>query len=68
MEFKEKAKVQIEHWISHSRHHKEDYDAFAKELVAEGYIESAEAITNMMNFEHKSAECLEKALIGLKDK
>ena len=30
MEFDEKAKVRIEHWIHHNEHHNEDYEEYAK--------------------------------------
>jgi len=65
MDFTEKAKLRIEHWIAHSDHHREDYEAFARELEREGQPESAACIREMMGLEAKSAECLKKALKGL---
>ena len=65
MDFIEKAKIRIEHWVEHSDHHIEDYTAFANQLEEEGKTESAEAIREMIELNIKSTECLKKALIGL---
>jgi hypothetical protein len=32
MEFIEKAKVRLDHWIHHSDYHNEEYESFAEEL------------------------------------
>ena len=32
MDFIEKTKVRLEHWISHNEHHLEEYEMFAKQL------------------------------------
>ena len=65
MDFIEKAKIRIEHWVEHSDHHIEDYTAFANQLEEEGKTESAEAIRDMIELNIKSTECLKKALEGL---
>ena len=65
MDFIEKAKIRIEHWVEHSDHHIEDYTAFANQLEEEGKTESAEAIREMIELNIKSTECLKKALNGL---
>ncbi|MFC1494551.1 hypothetical protein ACFL6W_04660 [Thermodesulfobacteriota bacterium] len=65
MDFIEKAKIRIEHWVEHSDHHIEDYTAFANQLEQEGKKESAEAIREMIELNIKSTECLKKALKGL---
>lgn len=65
MDFIEKAKIRIEHWVEHSDHHIEDYTDFADQLEEEGKTESAEAIREMIELNVKSTECLKKALKGL---
>ncbi|MBN1106263.1 MAG: hypothetical protein JXL84_22840 [Deltaproteobacteria bacterium] len=65
MDFVQKAKVRLEHWIGHNDHHLEDYDAFAKELEAEGKAESARYIREMIQHSARSNECLRKALLAL---
>lgn len=65
MDFIEKAKIRIEHWVEHSDHHIEDYTAFANQLEEEGKTDSAKAIREMIELNIKSTECLKKALIGL---
>jgi hypothetical protein len=65
MDFVQKARVRIEHWISHNDHHLEDYDAFAGELEAAGKAESAAHIREMILHSTRSSECLRKALRAL---
>jgi hypothetical protein len=65
MEFKEKAKIRLKHWIEHSDHHCEDYEKFAAQLEEAGMKVSAGHVREMMELEKKSAECLKKALKAL---
>jgi hypothetical protein len=65
MDLVQKAKVRIEHWISHNDHHLEDYDTFAKELEGAGKAESAKHIREMILHSARSTECLRKALLAL---
>jgi predicted patatin/cPLA2 family phospholipase len=65
MDSVEKAKVRLEHWISHNEHHNEDYEGFAKELEQAGKKESAGYIREMMQLSSRSTECLKKALKAL---
>jgi hypothetical protein len=62
MEFIEKAKVRIEHWIHHSDHHNEEYEMFAEQLEEAGKSESAGYVREMIDLTSKSTECLRKAL------
>jgi len=62
MESIEKAKIRLEHWISHSDHHYEEYETFADELEEAGKVESAKSIREMMTLTSKSTECLREAL------
>ena len=65
MDYQEKAKIRIEHWISHSEHHQEDYEAFADELEQMGKSESAGFIREMTALTAESTECLRNALKAL---
>ena len=65
MEFAEKAKVRLEHWITHNDHHHEEYEMFAEQLEGAGKDESAGHIREMIDLSSRSTECLRKALKGL---
>ncbi len=65
MDFVEKAKLRLEHWITHNEHHQEDYEAFIAQLQESGMQESADHIQEMMALTAKSTECLRKALNAL---
>jgi hypothetical protein len=62
MELIEKARIRLEHWISHSDHHYEEYEIFADQLEDAGKAESAKCIREMMTLTSKSTECLREAL------
>ena len=62
MESIEKAKIRLEHWISHSDHHFEEYETFADQLEEASKTESAKCIREMMALTSKSTECLKEAL------
>jgi len=62
MDFIEKAKIKIKHWIDHNDHHQEEYDEFANYLEKEGKMESARHIREMKQLISKSSESLRKAL------
>ena len=62
MDVIEKAKIRLEHWISHSDHHYEEYEIFADQLEEAGKPESAACIREMMALTSKSTECLREAL------
>ena len=65
METIEKAKIRLEHWISHSVHHQEEYELFMEQLQEAGKTESAEQIRQMIALTEKTTVCLKKALAGL---
>lgn len=66
MEFIEKAKVRIEHWMHHNEHHIEEYEMFADQLEDAGNKASAASIREMIDLTSKSSECLKKALDEIK--
>jgi hypothetical protein len=63
----EKARLRLQHWISHSDHHHEEYQKFVKELEQGGQMESARHIKEMIGLNSRSAECLKKALKALRN-
>lgn len=66
MEFTEKAKIRIEHWMHHNMDHGYDYESFARELEAAGKSESAVHIRKMGTLVEQSNAHLKKALEYLK--
>ena len=66
MDFIEKAKIRIEHWIHHNEHHGEEYEMFAEQLEDAGKVESAGHIREMIKIISKSTDCLKNALDALK--
>lgn len=66
MDFVEKARIRLEHWITHNDHHQEEYEMFADQLEEAGKKESGRQIREMIELNAKSNECLRKALKSLK--
>lgn len=65
MDFVEKARIRLEHWITHSDHHYEEYAMFAEQLEEAGKNESAKQIREMAELSSRSTDCLRKALKAL---
>ena len=65
MEFTEKAKIRLEHWIDHNEHHQEEYEMFCEQLEEAGKLESARAIREMIELTDRSTAMLKKALENL---
>ena len=65
MDFLEKAKIRMEHWIGHNDRHQEEYEIFSQELEEAGKKKSAEHIREMMELTAKTADCLRNALKAL---
>jgi hypothetical protein len=65
MEFIDKARIRLEHWIHHSEDHYQEYVSFAKELEDAGKIESARHLKDMITLSARSTECLKKAMKAL---
>jgi hypothetical protein len=66
MDFSEKAKIRLEHWITHSDHHQEEYAMFVEQLEEAGKVESAKYIKEMIDLSSRSTDCLRKALQALR--
>jgi hypothetical protein len=65
MEFVEKAKIMLEHWITHNDHHQEEYEMFGEQLEGAGKEESARYVREMTELTSRSTQCLKKALKAL---
>jgi hypothetical protein len=65
MEFVEKARVRLNHWLAHNDSHRQEYEEFAAELETAGQTASALRIREMVTLSAKSGECLRKALQSL---
>ena len=65
MDFKEKAKIRLESWITHNDHHQEEYEMFAEQLEEANRTDSAKHIREMIELNSKSIECLRQALKAL---
>lgn len=65
MDIIEKAKIRLEHWITHNDHHQEEYEMFAEQLEEAGKNESAEQVRLMIELTSKSTDCLRNALKAL---
>ena len=65
MDFSEKARIRLEHWITHSDHHQEEYEMFAEQLEEAGKSESAKYIKEIIELSSRTTDCLRKALKAL---
>ncbi len=65
MDFVEKARVRIEHWITHNDHHQEEYESFAGQLEEAGKKDSAEDIRELIDLTARCTDCLRNAIGSL---
>lgn len=65
MEFLEKAKVRLEHWISHNEQHLNEFEVFAEQLEAAGKSGSAKYVREVVDKTAECTESLKKALHSL---
>jgi hypothetical protein len=65
MDFIDKARIRLEHWIHHSEDHSQEYVSLAEELEEAGKIESARLLRDMISLSTRSTECLKKAMKAL---
>ena len=62
MDFAEKARIRMEHWIAHNDQHHEEYEGFARQLEEAGFDDSARQLREMGELAAKSNTCLRQAL------
>ncbi|MCF8085124.1 MAG: hypothetical protein K9M96_18755 [Deltaproteobacteria bacterium] len=65
MDFVEKAKTRLDHWMAHNTHHLEEYEIFADHLKDAGKTESARYVREMVDLSAKVNDCLKKAVQAL---
>ena len=65
MDFVERARLRLEHWLEHNEKHREEYAAFAAQLEQAGKQASAAYVREMADLAGKSNDCLRKALNAL---
>jgi hypothetical protein len=65
MDFIEKARVRLKHWLEHNEKHQQEYASFAAELEAAGRQASAAHLREMAGLAAKSDDCLRRALKAL---
>ena len=65
MDFSEKARIRIEHWMKHTADHLKEYEMFADELEGAGSADSARHIREMAVLTARTTECLDSALLTL---
>ncbi|RJQ57009.1 MAG: hypothetical protein C4530_13665 [Desulfobacteraceae bacterium] len=68
MDFDEKSRIRIEHWLVHNESHQKEYDAFALELETAGKSESASCIRDMAALTLQGNERLRRALKALESR
>jgi hypothetical protein len=62
MDFVEKAKIRMEHWMTHNDHHHEEYQMFAEQLEDAGKTKSAAQIREMIHLSSRMNDCLRNAM------
>ena len=65
MDFNEKAKIRIEHWLSHSESHISEYQEFVQQLEKEGKQDCADHIRQMISHTEKGNEYLRMSIKAL---
>ena len=65
MEFREKARLRIEHWMKQSADHVREYSKFADELENSGYSDAADNIREIATITSKCDHCLKNALLSV---
>jgi hypothetical protein len=65
MDFVERARLKLEHWMDHNEKHREQYAGFAAQLEQAGKPASAVHVREMAELARKSQDCLHRALKAL---
>jgi len=65
MDFVEKVRVRLNHWLAHNESHRAEYEKLAAELDGAGKTASARQIREMAVLSERSDECLRRALDAL---
>jgi len=65
MDYLEKAKIRMEHWMEHNDQHKNEYQDFANQLEEAGHKDSAEHIRKLADLTVQSNDSIKKAIEAL---
>ena len=65
MDIVEKARIRLEHWITHNDHHQEEYAMFVDQLEEAGMKDSAEDIREVIALTARCTDYLRSALRSL---
>jgi len=65
MEYTEKLKRRLEHWMEHNDKHVEEYKKVAEELKNAGYYKAGEYVLKLAEYTDKMNEEIKKALASL---
>ena len=65
MDFVERARLRLKHWMDHNEKHREEYAAFAAQLEQAGKRSSALHVRQMAELAAESNACLREALKAL---
>ena len=65
MEFREKAKLRIAHWMKHTDDHVKEYARFAEELEQSGYSHAARNIREIASITTQCSQFLKNALLSV---
>lgn len=65
METLKKARIRLEHWITHNDHHENEYALFAENLEKAGFNTAAAEVRRMIELNAGCNDCLRKALAAL---
>ena len=65
MDFVERARLRLKHWMDHNEKHREEYADFAAQLEQAGKPVSAAHVREMADLAGKSNDCLREALNAL---
>jgi len=67
VEFKETAKLRIEHWMKHTDDHVKEYSTLADELENSGYSDGARNIRKMATISVECSHYLKNALLSVNE-
>ncbi len=62
MDFKEKLKIRVEHWLEHNDKHCEEYSNFAKELQEHGLSEQKQYLERVVDLTKEISSLFKKIL------
>jgi len=65
MEFSEKARIRLEHWLKHNKEHEKEYRRFRDELLSKGKTKSAKLMESIIEHVSQCSKLFEEAIDGL---